>query len=139
MQRGADSPWVYNAQQEEPFALTEATKLLDALNVDAATRAEVKGFLFLVLGQEATVPSIAPGENKGDVSLYWKTGPMSLEVGVSSEGPHCLWSRDETGEVHCIEDDKRGIIARAKNVVLRMGFRARLHNPRWRHQYAGNE
>ncbi|MFT3888025.1 MAG: hypothetical protein QM713_07685 [Arachnia sp.] len=127
------------ARFEEPFALVEASKLLDALNLDDAARGEVKSFLSLVLGQDATVPSVAPGEDEGDVSLYWKTGPMSLEVEVSSDGPHYLWARDETGEIHCIENDRRGIIEQAKNLVLRMGVRARLHNPRWRLQYAGDE
>lgn len=132
--------WLGVSQPEEAFALREATKLLDALDVSEDVRRETANFLTLVLGRDATVPSVAPGDADEDVLLYWKTGPMSLEVEVSSSGAHYLWARDETGEIHCLEDvDRRDIIALAKSIILRMGIRARLHNPRWRQQYVGNE
>lgn len=124
----------------ESFALREATKLLDSLDIDDAIRAEVSSFLVSVLGPEATVPSVAFGESDGDVLLHWLTGPMSLEVEISADGPFYLWARDETGEIHCLEDaDRRSNIACAKNIILRMGIRARQYNPRWRQQYLGNE
>ena len=136
----SDVNWLGISQPEESFALREATKLLGALDVSDAVRRETVNFLTLVLGRDATVPSVAPGEADEDVLLHWKTGPMSLEVEVSSSGAHYLWARDETGEIHCLQGDRRReILARAKNIVLRMGIRARLHNPRWRQQYVGNE
>lgn len=131
--------WTPIAQAGESFALTETVKLLDALDVGSAVRSEVRRFLVLVLGRDATIPVVTPGDEDGSVSLYWKTGPMSLEVEVSADGPNYLWARDETGEIHCLEDDRKKIVGLAKNIVLRMGIRAKIHNPRWRQQYLGNE
>lgn len=135
-----DANWLAFARLDDSFALKEATKLLAALEVDDRVRDATTTFLGHVLGADATVPSVAPGDEDGTVLLYWKTGPMSLEVEVSSSGAHYLWARDETGEISCLEDgDRRAIMARAKNIVLRMGNRARLHNPHWRQQYVGND
>lgn len=119
--------------------MTEAMRLLSHVAVGREVRREVRGFLASVAGRDAPVPTVTPGEDQGDVDLYWKTGPMSLEIGISATGPHYLWARDETGEIHCIEDSREAIVPLARRLILRMASRARQYNPRWRDQYMGND
>ncbi len=131
--RDADGRWERPAS-DEAFAVVQATKLLDRLEVSNDVRHETRKFIVAVSGRDATVPSVTPGENSGDVTLYWRTGPMSLEVEITPLGADYLWARDETGEILCLEQDQHAMVGAAKGIVRRMGIRARHYNPSWRKQ-----
>ena len=132
--RDANGRWGRRPASDEAFAVVQATKLLDRLEVSNDVRHETRKFIVAVSGRDATVPSVTPGENSGDVTLYWRTGPMSLEVEITPLGADYLWARDETGEILCLEQDQHAMVGAAKGIVRRMGIRARHYNPSWRKQ-----
>ena len=74
--RDANGRWGRRPASDEAFAVVQATKLLDRLEVSNDVRHETRKFIVAVSGRDATVPSVTPGENSGDVTLYWRTGPM---------------------------------------------------------------
>lgn len=132
------SNWTRPLGRVEAFELVEVTRQLKNLDAGREIRTAVRNFVMSITTRGATVPSVAPGERDGDVTLHWVTGPMSMEVEVTPSGAVYLWARDDSGEVRWVEDDVDVLQRLAKYMVARMADRARLKNPNWREQYVSH-
>lgn len=133
-----DAPSAELRDPEHHFAVKRAYELLDRLEISPSLDEQVRKFLRSISEEDSTVPSVAFGEEEDHVALYWKTGPISMEVEISSDGPDYFWARDEGGTIESFESDASAITYAAHNIALRMAHRARIVNPKWREQYLSN-